>query len=119
MTGHAHPHGRPHPHGHHHAAPAGAAAVLDIGGDVGALIVHLDPARAGSELFVRPAGQRHAKTTHTGVWTRRAGGHEVTVAVFAELHAGDYDILDAGGGAVCTVRVAGGEVTELARRGWS
>ena len=52
--------------------PAGGPVVVDIGDDVGALIVATS-IRPGwdSELHVRRDGETH--TTHTGIWERRLG----------------------------------------------
>ena len=67
-----HPH--PHPHGpletidHVH----GGAPALDIGGDIGALAVLLDPAAAGTELHLRADGAV-GTSVHTGVWRRNQG----------------------------------------------
>ena len=72
-----------HPGGHGHEAgvpPAGGPVVVDIGGDVGALVVHVDASRVGQELHVRRPGE--AATTHTGIWERRLGSRAVVVAVF-------------------------------------
>jgi hypothetical protein len=97
-------------HHHHHAG--GGAAVLDIGGDVGALVATLDPAAVGTELFLRPAADP-STTVHTGVWNRSAAGVPVTAAVFPELPAGNYAVLDDHGAAVRTVDIAGGAVVEI------
>ena len=90
--------------------------MLDIGADIGALVATMDHGTAGTELFVRP---HHDPTTtvHTGVWDRDLDGEEVTAAVFPELAAGTYDILDGSGGTVDTVEIRGGEVTTVLLRG--
>jgi hypothetical protein len=98
-------------HQHHHHVGAGAA-VLDIGGDVGALVATLDATMAGTELFLRPVHEPRS-TVHTGVWERREAGTVVTAAVFPQLAAGDYLVLDGHGAAVGTVAVRGGEVTTV------
>ena len=67
-------------HHHHHHAGVGAA-VLDIGGDTGALVATLDPTMAGTELFLRPDDEPRS-TVHTGVWDRHDAGTAVTAAVF-------------------------------------
>jgi hypothetical protein len=113
MSGHHHHH--PHDDGHreHHAGSVGVGApVLDIGGDIGALVATMDHTAAGTELFVRPV---HDPTTtvHTGVWERDHDGHHLTAAVFVELREGTYDILDGDGQAVDTVAIRGGEVAEI------
>ena len=109
---------RPHVHSHPHApsagegAPAGGPAVLDIGGDVGALVLYLDRSWLGTEIHVRPCGERGA-TTHTGVWERTVNGRDLVVATFPGLAAGSYDILDPTGSPTCSVTVEGGAVVEL------
>jgi len=101
---------------HHHehpqeTAPRGGAVILDIGGDVGALLVRLDDERHGTELHIRPVGRPDA-TSHTGVWRRNVEGRPV-VAVFGALAAGDYELLDDQGNARCLATVEPATVTEL------
>ncbi|MGD9701324.1 MAG: phospholipase [Acidimicrobiia bacterium] len=109
---HAHPH--PHPHPDPHVAPLGGPAVLDIGGDVGALVLHLDTSHLGTEIHIRPAGRPGEPTTHTGVWERVVGGRAMVVAVFPGVLEGRYDVLDADGAPVMVVTITGGEVAEAA-----
>ena len=52
-------------------------------------------------------------TVHTGVWDRHDAGTAVTAAVFPELAAGTYHVLDERGVVVRTVDVRGGEVTTI------
>ncbi len=117
----AHDHRHGHDHGHHeheHEAglpPPGGPVVVDIGGDVGALIVRLDRTLLGTELHLRRDGWAH--TVHTGVWDRPLGDRRVTVAVYPALVEGRYQILDRAGAVVRTVSVEGGCVTELDLRG--
>jgi len=90
----------------------GVAPVLDIGGEVGALIVHLAAVPASGELEACPAGERERRF-HTGVHLRTIAGRDVPVAVYPAITAGEYDILDAHFDAVARVKVLGGVVTEL------
>jgi hypothetical protein len=85
--------------------------MVDIGEDVGALIVTTDPAWLGRELHVRRAGDSH--TTHTGVWERSLGGRLVVVAVFPQLVEGRYELLDASGAPMRSLDVAGALVTQV------
>ena len=96
-------------HGHH---VHGGAPALDIGGDIGALAVLLDPASAGTELHLRADGAV-ATSVHTGVWTRYQGTAPVTAALFAALTGGTYWVLDDHGADVVAVEVTGGEVVTL------
>jgi hypothetical protein len=92
--------------------PRGGPVALDIGGDVGALIARVDPARIGSEIHVRRHGDTH--TTHTGVWERDLASGRVVVAVYPALVEGTYEVLDAEGAAVGDdVTIAGARVTEV------
>jgi len=89
--------------------------VVDIGGDVGALIVRLDRELLGQELHLRQDGWTH--TVHTGVWDRPLGDRLVTVAVYPALVEGTYRILDRDGSVRRSVTIDGGRVAELDLRG--
>ncbi len=71
-------------------APAGPI-VLDIGEDVGALIVYTDSRLLGREIEVSPKGNS-ARRTHTEVLERRIGARPVFAGVFPDLPAGAYSI---------------------------
>ena len=88
----------------------GGPPVLDIGGDIGAMVVLMDPATAGTELHLR---SEHQPAVHTGVWSRAHGTAMITVAVFPELVAGKYCVLDGEGNDVRPVVISGGELTEI------
>jgi hypothetical protein len=112
---HDHPHAHPHPHPHPRPrgqwrphTPPGEVPVLDIGGDVGALIVYLPELTATGELDVQPAG-RPEDRFHTGVHERQASW----VAIFPEMVEGRYELLDDRGDLLAPVTVEGGEVREL------
>lgn len=85
--------------------------VLDIGGEIGALIVHANPALRGREIEISPKANA-AKRTHTDVLEREFGGRRVWVAVFPELPEGEYSLWRD----VMTdepVTIAGGGITEV------
>ena len=86
--------------------------MLDIGGDIGAVVVYLATVPEGGELEACPVEDRRRRF-HTGVHLRRIGQHETPVAVYPEVRAGDYDILDGDLEPLARVRVTGGAVTEL------
>ena len=90
----------------------GGAPALDIGGDIGAMLVTMDRSALGSELHLR---SEHVQpvAVHTGVWERDQGGATVIAAVFAELVEGHYQVLDQQGVGVRRVEVRGGEVTTI------
>ncbi len=88
---------------------SGAAVMLDIGGDVGAVIVHLGDQAVGEELFIRPAGDE-AGRFHTGIHDRVIEGVSVRVSVFPECRTGTYELLDGQGHPFATVEAVGAEV---------
>lgn len=89
-----------------------STSVLDIGGEVGALVVLLADRPAGGELEAEPVGSPHARF-HTGVHRRELGRDSAWTAVFPEVVAGTYHLLDEGGSPLATVAVAGGAVRHL------
>jgi hypothetical protein len=109
--------------GHHTHAPveenpfAGQGAVLlDIGGDVGAMVVEMPADLVGIEIEVRPAGHDdgHAHHPHVAVVERQAPDGAVPSLVFPELREGTYELTAKGGGpALVTATVRGNEVTQL------
>jgi hypothetical protein len=93
-----------------HGIPKGGPVLLDIGDDIGALIVRLNDDRVGDELYAEHATGRHL---HTGIWPRRLGGHDVVVAVFPELTVGRWSLVGPQGTSIATADIVGGEVREL------
>ncbi len=116
---HSHSHDHDHDYSHDHEQwpewerARGGPVVLDIGDDVGALIVTIESGRIGSELFIRPT-DRPGDETHVAVWERELpNGRTVTAAVFGSLWAGTYAVLDRPSGTeLVRVSVTGGVVAE-------
>ena len=104
---HAHPQDLENPH-------AGQGSVLlDIGGDIGALIVTMPESMLGEEIEVaaahEPAGHHRP---HVAVVPRPVAGGTVPSLVFSELVEGSYALVPKGTDDVhLTVAVHGGEVT--------
>lgn len=126
---HLHSHDHVHAHGSHGSAGGpghehplegyhvhGGAPALDIGGDIGAMVVTMDAASLGTELHLR-SEHEPPTTVHTGVWERGQGGATVVAAVFPDLVEGTYHLLDHAGEAVRRVQVVGGQVTSVDLRG--
>jgi hypothetical protein len=86
--------------------------MLDIGGDVGAMVATMSPDAAGLEVHLRSALEP-AVTIHTGVWERHVGDRTVTAAVFCELVEGIYWVLDGTGMPVRRVEITGGQLTTV------
>ena len=111
MTGHTHT-----DHRHEDNSHAGQGAVLlDIGEDIGALVVTMPTQLIGREIEIRPYGHDgRAHLPHVAVVSRpRDGRHGplVASAVFGELAAGDYDLyLRPDGPVELSTHVDGGQV---------
>jgi len=84
-------------------------AVLDIGQDIGALVIYTREELRGKQIDVSPKGNNWHKV-HTDVLERRVNGHPVFAALFLELPAGDYTILSTPTSEVTIFR---GQVTEV------
>lgn len=95
---------------HERRVPTQAAAVLDIGGSVGAVLVTTGPELVGHEIeLLTPQG---AVVTHTEVRTRPVAGREVHAGLFPGVEQGAY-LLAPGDGRRLALTVTGGEVTTL------
>ncbi len=102
---HDHEHTHEHDHDHEHSSdhaqspthphtyadrPHPEFVVLDIGDDVGALIIHTRPERHAQEIHISPRGV--AKREHVEVLERSIKGEPAFTAVFPELREGEYDL---------------------------
>ena len=84
--------------------------VLDIGEDVGALIIYTQQALLGRQIDVSPQGNPAAKRVHTDVLARRFAGRPAFAAVFPSLPQGDYFTWS---DPAATFTITGGQVAEL------
>lgn len=89
------------------------ALVLDIGGDVGALILFADESCLGLEIDLSPKGAARSHHTHTMIRRRRAVDREFIAGVYPELRAGDYTVWSLDEGPLGEVTIAGGRVAEF------
>lgn len=86
--------------------------LLDIGGDIGALVIQTGAAMSGAEIEVSPAGSDSART-HAAVRERLGNGPTRYAAVYPALHAGTYTVWGANGTPGDSVTIVGGQVAEL------
>lgn len=76
----------------HLRAPSGpGTVVLDIGGDIGAAIIHALPSLDGAEIEIRLTG-RPWEGRHVAVRARHLPAGVVHAAVFESLEEGRYDV---------------------------
>lgn len=87
-------------------------AVLDIGDDIGALIIHTRRELCGRQIDVSPKGCTWQRI-HTDVLERRTNGHPVFAALFLSLPAEDYIIWGNSSRAVGEITIMGGQVAEI------
>lgn len=103
-----------HPHTHHsHGPSATASVVLDIGGDIGALILQADAAHLGREIEISPIARDGAPTparTHSMVRERRTTPPTYD-AVYPDLREGEYVIWHDQDTPAGTVTITGGQIS--------
>lgn len=99
-------------HIHYASRPHPEFVVLEIGADVGALIVHTDPEMHGVEVEISPSDD-DSQRSHKEVLERSVGGRAAFTAVFDGLPHGTYTLWTAGVPRATKVAVAGGQITEL------
>jgi hypothetical protein len=86
--------------------------VLDIGGDLGALILHAQADMHGIEIEISPEGE-DGNRSHKEVLERRMGERPAFTAVFDRLAAGRYRLWADDTPRMGEVQIRGGEITEL------
>jgi hypothetical protein len=84
------------------------SVVLDIGGDIGALVLRVPRALLGDEIELHPDDAGVARV-HSAVRERKTTAGEVYAAVYPQLTAGEYLI----SGTRQRVSISGGQVTEV------
>src|ERR1022692_1752608 len=96
----------------HVPGPSGSGSVvLNVGRDIGALVLHTPADLDGREIEISPDGVPAARRTHSQVRERRAGGNVQYAAVYPGLTAGDYIIWRDGTTPLGVVTINGGHVT--------
>jgi hypothetical protein len=114
----------------HNAFAGQGAVMLDIGGDIGALVVEMPTSLVGLEVEIRPLGpdqvrahthdghthvhaHAHTHLAHVAVVARPVGDGRLPSLVFGELEAGHYELFEKGRGDAVALRVGvvGGAVT--------
>ncbi len=84
------------------------SVVLDIGGEIGALVLRTPADLSGTEIDLRPddAAEPH---THSAVRERRLPAGSFYAAVYPSLRAGGYTIV----GSTQRIAIDGGHVTDV------
>jgi hypothetical protein len=87
--------------------------VLDIGGDVGALIVHADPDQHDLQIEICRSGEEDGKREHQHILERPIGGRTMYAAVFGGLREGSYTLLTRDAVRQTDVLIRGASVTTV------
>lgn len=98
---------------HQLGASYDGTVMLDIGGDVGALVIMTSEAMHLAEIEVSPVGDEHAHRTHVAVRERRGPSGTRYAAIYPHLRAGVYTVYDLDGRPVDAVSISGGEVAQV------
>jgi hypothetical protein len=104
-----------HDHHHHHdqlPASTEGSVVMEVGGDVGALVVYAPYALAGREIELALRGESW-QFVHTEVRERRLSDGTVYAGVFPAVPSGEYTLLPLAALPALDVNVEGGRVSEL------
>jgi hypothetical protein len=113
---HQHVHGHEHDERPQHERYAARrhpeAVVLDLGADIGALIVHTDPDMHGVEVEISATGKDQVRS-HKEVLEREIHGHPAYTAVFDNVHEGSYTLWVDDVAHARDVVVTGGAIAEL------
>ena len=113
-----HSHGHSHSHSHEAGAENYAArrhpehVVLDIGDDIGALILHTHAEMHGVEVEISATGQDDRRS-HKDVLEREINGRPAYTAVFDNIREGTYTLWIDDLACERDVVVTGGAVSEL------
>jgi hypothetical protein len=109
-----HDHHDDHGHDHHLEAhrPHHEPVVLEIGGELGALVVHTGAGLLHEEIEISPAGA-DAERSHKDVLERVVGPRSLYAAVFDRMPAGTYTLWHGGEPCARQVAVVAGAVVEL------
>jgi hypothetical protein len=117
---HDHDHDHEHAHDHEHSPAVEDYAArkhpefvaIDIGGDIGALIVHTDPEMHGVEIEISAAGEDNNRT-HKQVLERKLSDRPAFTAVFDGLPAGRYTLWVDDEPRAWEVEIEGARIAEL------
>ncbi len=102
-----------HHHHHHTTAPSGqGTVVLDIGGEIGALVINTPAACNGHEIEVSPVADPQLRT-HAAVRARVTGGGVCWSEVIGGLPAGRYVVWRDAETPAGEIDVVGGAVAEF------
>ena len=87
--------------------------VLDIGGEIGALILYVDESYLGAELDITAEGDPQDHGVHTAIRRLRVTDRDVICGVYPQLREGDYVVWGTDLQPIARVHIQGGRVSEV------
>jgi hypothetical protein len=102
-------------HDHHHAnGPTGAGSVvLELGGEIGVLVLHAPAELHGQEIEISKSAAEDFRRTHSLVRERQTSSGVSFAAVYPGVPAGEYTIWRDPDTPAGTVTIVGGEVSRF------
>ncbi|MBO0801690.1 MAG: hypothetical protein J2P25_01245 [Nocardiopsaceae bacterium] len=101
-------------HTHATGATGAGSVILELGGDIGVLVLHAPARLHGTEIEISPEnGGPHGGHTHSLVRERATTSGISYAAVYPGIPAGRYTIWGDDGAAVGTVVISGGQVASF------
>jgi hypothetical protein len=99
----------------HHEPAVTDNLLLDIGGDIGALVIHTDPGRDQAEIEISPAddGADADTRTHNVARARQTPAGVRYAAVFPALAAGRYTVWADATTPAGVVTITGGTIADF------
>jgi hypothetical protein len=87
--------------------------VLDIGGDVGALILYAEESCLGQEIDLTVSGSARSHQMHTMIRRRRSLDRNFIAGVYPQIFSGAYTLWGLDGAPLGDVVIEGGQVAEF------
>ncbi|MBR7838633.1 hypothetical protein KDL01_35525 [Actinospica durhamensis] len=100
-------------HDHRYGPSSAASVVLNLGEDIGALVIEADESLLGVEIEISPLprGEEAPVRTHSMVRQRLTRPEPTYDAVYPDLKEGGYTIWSGPDTAAATVEISGGRIT--------
>jgi hypothetical protein len=95
------------------ARPHPEHVVLELGGEIGALVVHADPDQHDLQIEITRSGAEDGKREHQHILERPIGGQTMYAAVFGGLREGSYTLLTDDAVRETDVLIRGAQVTTV------
>jgi len=96
---------------HAHGPTGPGTVIMELGAEVGALILYTPADLDGAEIEISRHGDPAARRTHSQVRQRPVANVTKYAAVYSALAAGDYTIWRDADRPAATVTITGGQIT--------